>query len=107
MSNVTQTATQNVTATLGGAQNVKITHVSIGTISTEVSHSLQANLKQLRFRHQGSGKLQYAFVATESSTNYFSVHKGCLEHIENISFGSKVLYIQSDKVGTVEIMELY
>ena len=107
MSNVTQTSVANVTATLTGATNIKITNFTIGTINSEVSHTLQANLKQLRIRHRDKSEIKYAFTSGESDTKYFTIFRNTCEELINLSFNAKVLYFQADKVGIVEIMELY
>ena len=44
MSNVQQTSTSNVSATLTGATTPKITHLNITSVNTEFSHALQSNL---------------------------------------------------------------
>lgn len=107
MSNVTQTATQNITAQLGGATDIKITNVTISTINTEVSHALQANVKQVRIRHRDKSEIKYTFTSGESGTKYFTIFGNTCEELNNLSFSAKVLYFQADKVGIVEIMELY
>ena len=107
MSNVTQTSTQNITATLGGATNIEITNFAITTINSEVSHNLKTNLKELIVRAREAANIKLSFVSGESGTKYLTVFKGTALSLSNISFTAKVLYFQSDKVGTVEIVELY
>lgn len=107
MSNVTQTPGTSGNVTLSGSSNVKITNLAIPTINIEVAHTLQDNLKQLLVRHRGIADIKYAFVLNESGTNYITIFKRTVETIINLSFTAKVLYLQSDKTGTVEIRELY
>ena len=64
-----------------GATNVEITNLSLPTANTEVSHSLQSGLKELRIRARGIAKLQYAFVSTESGTKYWTIPIGATDNI--------------------------
>ena len=87
--------------------NVRITNLTISTINTEVSHSLIANLKTLLVRHRGIANVKYSFVNGESGTKYITLPRGSTKIIENILFSSKVLYLQADKTGILEIEEYY
>jgi len=85
-----------------------ITNLALSaTPTTEGSHTLATNLKQLLIRpRQGNAKLQFAFVATESATKYITIEKGCGYFVDKINLTGKTLYIQSDKASTiVEILE--
>lgn len=94
--------------TLLQSENVRITHLTLITANTEYSHSLQDGLKQLRIKCKSFANLQYAFVAGESATKYWTIPVGCTDNITDLKFISMMLYVQSNKNSViVEIMELY
>lgn len=96
------------TLTIAKAQNNSITNLSIPSASTEYSHALNSNLKQVIIRCRGAGALKISFTSGESGTKYFSIPKGCSLTLTEIDFTSTTLYVQSDKASqTVEILELY
>lgn len=90
-----------------GAKNVKITNLSLGTPSTEESHSLQDSLKSIIIRSRDTAKLQVAFTATESGTKYLTIPGNATLALDALEFSGKILYVQSNQVTTVEIVELY
>jgi hypothetical protein len=94
--------------TISSANSEKITPLSLALANTEYTHVLQDNLTQLRIKCRGVATIQLSFKVGESSTNYWTINKGCVDNIDGISFSGKTLYMQSDKANmTVEIMELY
>ena len=103
---VTSAGTQSVS--ISGAQNNKITNLSIPVANTEVSHGLTASLKQVIIRAREVVELKIAFTATESGTKYLTIPKNASLELINLDFSSTTLYVQSP-VGsiTVEILELY
>ena len=108
MPNITPTfQLKDATITISAATTAKITNLAIGTPNSEVSHVLQDNLKQLIIRQREIGKIQYCFTSGQSGTTYMTIPRGCTEHLADLTFSSKTLYLQSDKTGTIEIMELY
>lgn len=94
---------------LQGATGVKITNLTMpGSANTETSLALTADLKQLTIRSRTTAKLQFSFTATESGTNYITIRPGTVWRMDQISFASSTLYIQSNKASNVvEIMELF
>lgn len=107
MSPISQPTFQPSSSTIVGAANVKITNLVLTNANQEYSHTLQANIKQLRIKAQGQAKLQFSFVLGESSTNSWTIHKGCSENISDLTFNG-TLYIQANIASsTIEIMELY
>lgn len=92
-----------------GATKIAITNKSLPNADTEESHTLQTNLKQLIIKTRtAKAKLQLAFVATESSTQYVTIWPGVAFHIADLSLSGKTLYVQSNKDSTfIEIVELY
>ena len=107
MSNVTQTQTTSATISVTGAGTPKITPLDITSTSSEFSHSLTNNLKQLMVRSRVGATLQYAWGAGETTTNYVTIEKKAVLELTNLNFVGKVLYLRADKVGVVEIQELY
>ena len=100
------TQTQFIT---GGtsATAVKITNLNITSTGSEFSHSLTNNLKQLMVRSRVGATIQFAFTVSESGTKYATIEKKAVLKMEALDFSSKVLYLQADKTGIVEILELY
>jgi len=83
-----------------------ITNYSVPTANTEVSHILQTNLKKITIRSRNSAKMQFAFVATESSTKYITVLPGVTYTEENLNLSGLTLYFQLNSApGIVEILE--
>ena len=93
--------------TLNGASNIAITNINIITINTEVSHSLQSNLKLIIIRNRDKGVTKISFNSGESSTKYLTIQGGSVFTLDNITFASETIYLQSDKLSIVEIVELY
>jgi len=83
-----------------------ITNLSLPTLNTEVDHTLQTNLRKLRVKNQGNGRLQFSFVDTESGTKFITIPPGS-EYIEDgLNLAAGTLHIQSNKNNqTVEILE--
>jgi hypothetical protein len=98
----------NLSINIAKSSNIKITNLTLTTMSVEQSHPLQNNLKQLIIRPRGAHNLQIAFIATESSTNFVSIYAGSNLKIDELDFNGKTIYLQSNKnSSTVEIIELY
>lgn len=91
-----------------GSGNEKITPLILALANTEYSHTLQDNLMQLRIKCRGNADLKISFKTGETTTNYWTIRKGCVDNIDGLGFTGKTLYIQCDKPNmTVEVMELY
>ena len=99
--------TDQINVDIVNAETPLITNLSIGSTSTEFSHALQAGLKQIVVRSRVLATLQLAFVATESGTKYITLKPGTVLELNDLDFSSKTLYVQSDTITTVEILELY
>jgi len=83
-----------------------ITNLSLPTANTEVDHILQTNVLRLLIKNRNNGRLQFAFVNTESGTNFITIPSGATYDIEGINFAAGTLSIQSNKANqTVEILE--
>lgn len=88
------------------ADTPTITNLVISSTGSEVSHGLQNNLFQVIIRAR-AGTLQVSFVSGESGSKFFTVPKGCSLTLDDLNFNSRTLYIQSDTVTVVEILELH
>jgi hypothetical protein len=100
-----------ILAALGGASNTVFTPVNktIPLAATEVSEAIGTSTKQLliRARSPRNAQLQFAFVATESSTKFITIPKGNSFNIESVNINSTILYLQSDQPNTiVEILQI-
>ena len=93
------------TISIEASDSAKITNLAVST--SEASHAVTANTKQIIIRARGTDTLQVAFTATESTTKYPTIPKYCNLHLADLDF-SGTIYITSDKIsGTAEILELY
>jgi hypothetical protein len=92
-----------------GSTNNKITNLSIPLLDTEVSLLLQTNVKQIILKPRTKGAIiKLAFTLGESGTKYFTVNYGSVFSLQDISFFSTTLYLQSNiNSSIVEILELY
>lgn len=104
MSNVTGTI-RKFTVTVEAAQNPKVYNVSVPLANTEVSQALSANTKKFLIRVRDSARMQLAYEATESSTNFVTVPSGCTYEESELNF-TGTLYFQTNKASQlVEIVE--
>jgi len=91
-----------------GAKSSKITNLPVPVINTEVPHVLQNGLRSIIVKSRVSNTtLQCAFTATESASKYVTIKKNNVLAIDLLQMDGATLYVQSDKVTTVEILELY
>lgn len=83
-----------------------VTNTAIPLAGTEVAIPIPTEAKSIEIRARGPARLQIAYVATESGTNYFTLHAGCSYREENLSLNpGTTLYIQSSRAGeTVELL---
>lgn len=95
----------DVTVTL--ANNPLITNLSIPIINTEVSHALQNGLRKLMVKSRSHAILKLSFFSGESATKYITLKPANVLVVDEIDFLSKSIYVQSDTVTTLEILELY
>ena len=104
MANLSQTF--RGTATIEFPSTPTIYNVTTpGTANTETSQILTSGTKQFTIRVRGNANLQFAFVATESGTNYITVPARASYTVTDINF-SGTIYFQTDKASQdVEIME--
>lgn len=83
-----------------------ITNVSVPLSATEVSHTFATDTKQFIMRvRDGSSKIQFAFVATESSTNFVTMPAGTSLALNSLKTAATI-YFQLNKASkVVEILE--
>ncbi len=97
----------NVTITDLNATLPKIVNIPVPLSGTEVSHTFTTATKRFRFRVRDSAaKAQIAYVATESSTNFWTVNRGSIYEVKNVDLtGTVTIYFQLNKADeTVEIV---
>jgi hypothetical protein len=91
-----------------GATDCKITVFNVIDANTEYSLALQANLKKIRIRCRESAEIKYTFTELESGTDSFTIFRGTVDEIDNLSFTGKTIYFQSNKNSvTIEIAEFF
>ena len=104
MSNITGTFRGK--ATIEASSVVTITNLSVPAANTEVSHALQAGVKQIYIQNRGDARTRFAFVSGESGTKFVTLFPGVAWHVSDILLTGATLYIQCNKVSQiVEIME--
>ncbi len=101
----TITGTFRGRATIEAGITPVIYNVSAALASTEYSQVLSISTKKLLIRVRGAAKLQVAFVAGQSGTNFFTIPAGCSYTLDGLNF-SGTLYFQTNKPAQViEILE--
>ena len=92
--------------TIVDAEKQKITNLTLLLANTEYAHALQTKIKQLRIKARDNSVLKYSSTLGESGTIFWTIPKGCVEDLTNLTM-SGFVYIQSNTANTiVEIMEL-
>lgn len=97
----------DVTVDIANSTDVSITNLSLPDINTEVSHTLNANLKQLTIRSRSLATIKIAFTISESATKYLTLKAGAVLELNDLDFSSKIIYLQSGTITIVEIFELH
>ena len=100
-------ATQTARARIIQAENPKITNLNVTSTGSQFSHTLVNALKQLMIKSRVGANIQFCWTAGETNTKYVTINKNTVLELQDLSFTGKVLYLQADKVGIVEIHELY
>lgn len=90
-----------------GTSSLLVTNKTIATPSTEVSHALQTNVKQLIIRSRAAADLQIAFISGQSGTTYITLRKGAVFSLDGVNLASSTVYMQASIATTVEILEIY
>lgn len=104
---ITQPTFKPSEISVNGSTNAIITNLSMPSANTEYSHALQANVKQLWLRARGNSVLKLAFTSGESGTKFFTVSRGAVLFLDQLSFTGVTLYLQASLAAdTIEIMEL-
>lgn len=101
---MTVTSTFRGTAVLEPPTTQTTYNVIVLTPNVEVSQPLSDHTKKLQIRCRGTARIQYAFVVTESGTNFISIPRGKTENIDDIDL-TGTLYFQLSDADTVEISE--
>ena len=90
---------------LAGTTNTTTTiiNLSLPTANTEVSQALPASTKSFSIRNRDKKRLQLAFVATESGTNFITIMPGFTYTNKNF-YTNQTIYLQcSTGSQTIEI----
>ncbi len=93
--------------TIAGKGTPTVTNLSMPTAGTEYSFSIPAGSVYCEFISRECGKIQFAFTATESGTNFRTVWPGAEYQIDLLDAGNAAItvYVQSTKANdTLEIV---
>ncbi len=107
MSNVTQTQATTASVTLVASTTPKVTNLNVTSAGNEFSHALTSGLRQLMVRSRVGANIQFCWTTGETNTKYMTISRNSVLELQDLSFTGKVLYLQADKIGIVEIHELY
>lgn len=101
--NVNPDGSINVVLQAGSAaSSPTIFNVNVPTANTEVSQALPPDTKKFIIKVRDSAaKMQLAFTAGQSNTNYISVSRGVVFSEEGISIAAGTVYFQLDKPSCV------
>ena len=92
---------------IAGANNVRLTNLSLPTPNAEVSFSLISGLKAIEIKNRDPFEVKFSFVIGDSGTTYFTIPKYAAYSKDNITFTGKTIYLQSVGASTLEILEYY
>jgi hypothetical protein len=104
MSAFTPAGSGGVTTTIQitGATNPQVANVSMPMAGTEYSFTLPTNTKQYAIKLRGSGRIQIAYVAGQSSTLYYTIPRYCYASESDLSLSASLdLFFQSDLAAQV------
>lgn len=88
------------------SENLTIYNVNAAVSGTEYSQVLSSNTKKILIRARQNAKLQVAFAAGTTGTNYISVELGASLTIGDLLLTGKTIYFQANKTSVdVEILE--
>ena len=99
MSNITGTVRAKIAQ---GKTPKNYNNITVATV--ESSQLLSAGTKQFIIRARGNSEIKYAWVATETTSNFITVPKGTTRAIENLDF-TGTIYFQTNVADVVEIEE--
>ena len=78
-----------------------IFNISVPLANTEVSQALPANFKKILIRARGLTKTQFAFVATQSATNFIQIPSGASYSDSGLLGPALTLYVQTSLAAQV------
>jgi hypothetical protein len=84
-----------------------IFNATLALAATEYSLSLPADAVEWSLRARDHATLQYAYVAGDSGTTFFTIPKDCTWTEENVNNAGITLYIQSNVPNTVVELEAW
>lgn len=98
----------SINVNVAGAAGVTtpvITNIAVPTANTEQSYAFPSDTKKFIMRARGNARLQIAYIALQSGTNYITVAPGNVYEEIDLNITSTTIYFQSSKSSeTVEIL---
>lgn len=86
----------------GAATTPKVVNVPVSNAWQEVSYNFANNTNKISMRvRDGYAKIQYAWEAGKSGTDFITVQMGNVETIEGVELQGKTLYFQLSKGSKV------
>lgn len=92
---------------IAGANDVRLSNLSLPTPNIEVSFSLVSSCKALEIKNRNPFDVKFSYISGESGTTYFTIPKHSAYAKDNITFTGKTIYFQSVGISTLEILEYY
>lgn len=82
-----------------------IENLSVPLANTEVSYAFPAKTFKFTMKARGAAQIQFAFVASQSSTNFISLKAGAGIAEDDLDLNGTVLYLQTNLPSqTIEIL---
>lgn len=101
----------NSTVTTGkvltASKNTKITNLNITSTGSEFNHNLTANTKQLIIKSRVNAVVQLSFTSGQTNTIFYTIPRYNELNLSDLDLTSKTVYVECDKIGVLEIIELY
>lgn len=88
-----------------GATTPTIQNTTLTVAGDEYPVAIPDGTKFFTIKARGTEKLQYAYVASESGTNYITIWPGDERLIKNLSTSALTIYVQSSTAGAVVEIE--
>lgn len=92
---------------IAGANDVRLTNLSLPTPNVEVSFSLISSLKGIEIKNRNPYEVKFSFISGDSGITYFTIPKYAAYAKDNITFTGKSMYFQSVGISVLEILEYY
>lgn len=92
----------NVTS-VGSKATPVVVNLSLTLANTEYSQAFPGGTKSITMRCRGVGLIQYAWISTESGSNFMTIYPGEVREFEDLN-ATITLYVQSP--SSAQVLEI-